>query len=87
MSQQESNFLKWAAGIGSAVIIAVLISSFTVLSSVDVLAEKERTNRREILELREFHKDDVQLIREDIKEIKDDQKEIKQDIKKVLEKL
>jgi len=87
MSIQETNFVKWIGGIAAALIITILIGSFNILSSVDVLSEREKTNRREIEELRQFHKEDVQLIRNDIHDIKADQAEIKNDIKKILEKL
>lgn len=78
MSVQESNFLKWLAGICATLLVAMTVGAFSVLSSIDVMAERINHNTSEIKETRETHKDDMSLIRNDTKEIKQDVKDIKQ---------
>ena len=77
MSTEESKFLKWLASISAALLIAIAIGAFSVLSSVDVMNERINHNTEEIKETRTTHKEDLILIRNDIKEIKNDTKDIK----------
>ena len=84
MSVQESKFLQWFAGIAATLIVAMTIGAFSVLSSIDVMAERIQHNTQGIKETREMHKRDLNLIRGDMAEIKDDTKEIKSDIKKLM---
>ena len=77
MSTDESKFLKWLASISAALLIAIAIGAFSVLSSVDVMNERISDNTKEIKETRTTHKEDLILIRNDIKEIKNDTKDIK----------
>ena len=84
MSIQETNFIKWFGGIAASLVIAFIIGGVVMFRVVGVLSQNVQYNDREIKELRQFHKDDLSLIRHDINEIKEDNQEIKQDIKKLL---
>jgi len=86
MSIQEKGFLQWFGGIVSALLIVLFIWTATVLSSVDVMAEKIEANTVKIQETKSAHKDDMMLIRNNITEIKNDTKVIRQDIKEILDK-
>jgi hypothetical protein len=48
------------------------------------MATQTEVNGKEIEEVREFHKDDVGLIRQSMRDIRNDQKVIKSDIKDIL---
>ena len=87
MSIQESSFIKWLAGICATLLVAMTIGAFSVLSSIDVMAERIRVNQSEIYETRETHKDDLKLIRNNITDIKASQKEIQSDVKSILKEL
>jgi len=88
MSTIENKFIGWFAGIAASLIIAVFLRTFSILGSMDVMAEKVRRNENECMEIMDTHKNDVGDIKDDIREIKqdikDDIREIKQDIKKLL---
>ena len=84
MSIQEQTFIRWFGGIAAALVISFTIGGVAMYRSVGTLQNITKYNEREINELREFHKEDVKLIRDDILEIKEDSKEIKSDIKKLL---
>jgi uncharacterized protein (UPF0332 family) len=86
MSIQEKLFLKWLVGIASTVIIAMLINTFAVMGSVDVMAEKIETNSVKIQETRNYHEKDLRIIYDNMGEIKADQKIMMSDIKKLLQK-
>lgn len=77
MSTQESNFIKWFAGIAAALLVSTTIGAFSILNSIDVMAERINHNTSKIVETRNLHNSDLDLIREDIKEIKTDMKDIK----------
>ena len=77
MSVQQSNFLKWFAGIASMIMVVVITWTFTVLGNIDVLTKSIEYNALEIQETRVMHNADALLIRDNIKEIKTDLKDIK----------
>ena len=86
MSVQEKNFLKWLVGIATTVIIAMLVNTFAVIGSVDVMAEKIETNAAKIQETRNYHEKDLRIIYDIMGEMKADQKIIMSDIKELLKK-
>jgi hypothetical protein len=86
MSIQEKNFLKWLVGIATTVIIAMLINTFAIIGSVDVMAEKIETNAAKIQETRNYHEKDLRIIYDNMGEMKSDQKIIMSDIKELLKK-
>ena len=86
MSIQEKNFLKWLGGIATTVIIAMLVNTFAVIGSVDVMAEKIETNAAKIQETRNYHEKDLRIIYDNMGEMKADQKIIMSDIKELLKK-
>ena len=86
MSVQQSNFLKWLVGIATTVIIAMLVNTFAVIGSVDVMAEKIETNAAKIQETRNYHEKDLRIIYDNMGEMKSDQKIIMSDIKELLKK-
>ena len=86
MSIQEKNFLKWLVGIATTVIIAMLVNTFAVIGSVDVMAEKIETNAAKIQETRNYHEKDLRIIYDNMGEMKSDQKIIMSDIKELLKK-
>ena len=86
MSVQEKLFLKWLVGIASTVIIAMLVNTFAVMGSVDVMAEKIETNAAKIQETRNYHEKDLRIIYDNMGEMKSDQKIIMSDIKELLKK-
>ena len=86
MSIQEKNFLKWLVGIATTVIIAMLVNTFAVMGSVDVMAEKIETNAAKIQETRNYHEKDLRIIYDNMGEMKSDQKIIMSDIKELLKK-
>ena len=86
MSIQEKNFLKWLVGIATTVIIAMLVNTFAVIGSVDVMAEKIETNAAKIQETRNYHEKDLRIIYDNMGEMKADQKIIMSDIKELLKK-
>jgi hypothetical protein len=77
MSVQQSNFLKWFAGIAAMIMVVVITWTFTVLGNIDVLTKSIEYNALEIQETRVMHNSDALLIRDNIKEIKTDLKDIK----------
>ena len=86
MSIQEKNFLKWLVGIATTVIIAMLVNTFAVIGSVDVMAEKIETNAAKIQETRNYHEKDLRIIYDNMGEMKADQKIMMSDIKELLKK-
>jgi len=86
MSIQEKLFLKWLVGIASTVIIAMLVNTFAIIGSVDVMAEKIETNAAKIQETRNYHEKDLRIIYDNMGEMKADQKIIMSDIKELLKK-
>ena len=86
MSIQEKNFLKWLVGIATTVIIAMLVNTFAVMGSVDVMAEKIETKAAKIQETRNYHEKDLRIIYDNMGEMKSDQKIIMSDIKELLKK-
>jgi len=86
MSTQEKSFLKWLVGIATAVIIAMLINTFAIIGSVDVMAQNIETNAAKIQETRNYHEKDLRIIYDNMGEMKSDQKIIMSDIKELLKK-
>ncbi len=70
MSIQESKFLKWFGGIAATLLVGLVIWTFTILSSYDVMANKVEHNTRDITEIKTNHKDDLKEIKQDVKDIK-----------------
>ena len=87
MSQKESLFIKWFAGIAAALIIASVIGLMGMYRSSGIVSEKVNANQQQIMEVRAYHDKDVGLIRDNIKEIKSDQKVIMNDIKQILKQV
>ena len=52
-----------------------------------IISEKTIQNEKAINQLRQYHKEDVQLIRQNITDIKTDQTIIKNDIKQILKEV
>jgi hypothetical protein len=84
MSKQESIFLKWFGSIAAALIIASIIGLIGMYYTSGIVSEKVKTNQTNINNLKNYHQNDVSLIRSNIKEIKTDQKTIMTDIKEIL---
>lgn len=76
MSIEESNFIKWFAGIAASLIIASILGLVGMYHSQAVNTERIKTNEANIKILREYHHDDILLIRDDLKEIKYDIKQL-----------
>ena len=98
MSIQETNFIKWFGGIAASLVISFIVGGVIMFRVVGILGNDVQHNtiqiqsltndrKEDISNIRQYHNDDVRLIRDDIKEIKSDQAEMKRDIKKILEKL
>jgi len=87
MSVVEKKFLSWFGGIAAALIIASVIGLFRMSENSAVYREQIQNNQQELQYLKQYHKDDVALIRKTTDEIKEDQKEIKSDIKEILKEL
>jgi len=80
MSKEETTFIKWFGSIAVILIVSFIIGGVVMFRTVAVLANDINHNAKSIEGVKQYHKDDVKLIREDTKEIK-------QDVKKILEKL
>ena len=91
MSLAEKSFIRWFAGIFGTIasgLIIVSIAGIVKMSQINaVYNEQIDQNKEEVLELREYHKDDVALIRKSVDEIKADNKEMKNDIKEILKEI
>ena len=87
MSVKETNFLKWLGGIIAALIITGAIGTFSVLSSVDVMAEKIEHNAKEIKETRVYHNIDADRIGVRINQVQSNQTIMMEDIKDILKNL
>lgn len=77
MSTMENKFIRWFAGIAASLLLAIFIWTFSILGSIDVMAEKVHHNEQKCIDIMNIHENDVG-------DIKDDIREIKQDIKKLL---
>ena len=84
MSTSENRFIRWFGTIATALIIASIIGIIGMYYTSGILATQKEVNGKEIEEVREFHKDDVELIRQSMRDIRNDQKVIKSDIKDIL---
>jgi len=84
MSIQEKNFLKWIAGIATAVIIAMLINTFAIIGSVDVMAQKIETNAVKIQETKAYHEKDADKIGKRFNTFEHNQNIMREDIKDIL---
>jgi len=87
MSKIESNFIKWFAGIASALIIASVIGLVGMYHSSGIVSEKVHSNGFKIKDVIIYHEKDVDLIRRSINDIKKDQTIIKADIKQILKEI
>ena len=87
MSVKETTFLKWLGGIVAALVISGAIGTITVLSSVDVMAEKIEHNAQEIEETRVLHNSDADKIGVRINEVKSNQTIMMEDIKDILKNM
>ncbi len=87
MSKIESNFIKWFAGIASALIIASVIGLVGMYHSSGIVSEKVHSNGLKIKDVIIYHEKDVDLIRRSINDIKKDQIIIKADIKQILKEI
>lgn len=87
MSNSESRFIQWFAGIAAALIIASIIGLVGMYHASGIVSEKVQANEKKITEVQTFHEKDVELIRSSIKEIKSDQKVIMTDIKQILKEV
>lgn len=87
MSNQQSLFLKIFGTIATALVIASIVGLIGMYYTSGIISEKTLQNEKAINQLRQYHKEDVQLIRQNITEIKTDQTIIKNDIKQILKEL
>ncbi|PIQ26229.1 MAG: hypothetical protein COW63_17580 [Bacteroidetes bacterium CG18_big_fil_WC_8_21_14_2_50_41_14] len=87
MSNKESKFIQWFAGIAAALIIASVIGLVGMYRASGIVSEKVQANEKKINEVQAYHEKDVELIRSSIKEIKSDQKVIMSDIKQILKEI
>ena len=87
MSKQESLFLKIFGTIATALVIASIIGLIGMYYTSGIISEKTLQNEKAINQLRQYHKEDVQLIRQNITDIKTDQTIIKNDIKQILKEV
>ena len=91
MSFEQKSFLKWFAGICGTLLVAMVLSVWSVLDSVDVMAERINHNTDDIVEIKETHKDDMTKMtnshKDDMDELKGGQKIMREDIKEILKKL
>ena len=87
MSKQESLFLKIFGTIATALVIASIIGLIGMYYTSGIISEKTIQNEKAINQLRQYHKEDVQLIRQNITDIKTDQTIIKNDIKQILKEV
>jgi len=86
MSAPERSFLKWFGTIAAAALIGFGTFTFTVIGSVDVLAERVNQNAKEVEEVRMYHKRDVDDIKDYMKTFAKGQEIMQEDIKKLLQK-
>ena len=86
MSAQESNFLKWIAGIVAVLISGILLQAFVLISTIDVIEVKIEQNEKAITKTQKAHDKDVNKLDDYMHEIRSDQKIIKADIKEILKK-
>jgi len=86
MSAQESNFLKWIAGIVAVLISGILLQAFVLISTIDVIEVKIEQNEKAITKTQKAHDKDVNKLDDYMHEIRSDQKIIKSDIKELLKK-
>ena len=86
MSIDQKIFLQWFAGICGTLLVAMVISVFSVLSSIDVMAEKINQNANNIIRIEGIHEDDMDKMniehRADMNDLKRGQQMI---LKKLLE--
>ncbi len=87
MSNIESKFIKWFAGIAGALIVASIIGLVGMYHTSGIVSEKVKSNNNKIIEVISYHEKDVGLIRQSIYEIKNDQTIIKTDIKQILKEI
>ena len=87
MSNIESKFIKWFAGIAGALIVASIIGLVGMYHTSGIVSEKVKSNNNKIIEVISYHEKDVWLIRQSIYEIKNDQTIIKTDIKQILKEI
>ena len=87
MSKQESLFLKIFGTIATALVIASIIGLIGMYYTSGIISEKTLQNEKAINQLRQYHKEDVQLIRQNITDIKTVQTIIKNVIKQILKEL
>ena len=87
MSNIESKFIKWFAGIAGALIVASVIGLVSMYHTSGIVSEKVKSNNNKIIEVISYHEKDVGLIRQSIYEIKNDQTIIKTDIKQILKEI
>lgn len=87
MSEVESKFIKWFAGIAGALIVASIIGLVSMYHTSGIVSEKVKSNNKDIVEVQSYHDKDVDLIRQSINEIKEDQTIIKTDIKQILKEI
>lgn len=79
MSASEKSFIKWFAGIASALVIFSIIGLIRMYKADGVMEQR-------VTGIESTHKTDVGYIKDDIKEIKDSQLTIQADIKELLKK-
>ncbi|MBC8319875.1 MAG: hypothetical protein H8E34_04055 [Bacteroidetes bacterium] len=84
MSSTESRFIRWFASIAASLIVVSIIGLVTMYRATGIIVSKVQINEQRIIELKEFHYKDVELLRESVREIKSDQKIIISDVKEIL---
>ena len=87
MSTPDKRFLRWFAGIGSGLMLAIIIWTYSILGSIDVMAEKIHQNETKSIELKDNHKSDIDIVRQDMWEMRADQKIMMSDIKEILKEM
>ena len=87
MSKNETTFIKVFASLAAALMLASIIGLVGMYQTSGIVFEKVKANETKIIELKNYHEKDLNLIRTTIKEIRSDQKIIMSDLKAILIKI
>jgi hypothetical protein len=84
MSTPQKIFIRWFALIAGTLITASVIGLVTMYKVVGTNTSMVKINSKEIEEVREYHRQDMQIVQLTVQDIRTNQKIIQADIKILL---